>query len=59
MKKIIALALACMMVLGMLTACGGGDKPAPTEGNKTEAPQGTQAPQEAKPDTIVVMARRR
>ena len=56
MKKIIALALACMMVLGMLTACGGGDKPAPTEGSKTEAPQGTQAPQEAKPDTIVVMA---
>ena len=56
MKKIIALALACMMVLGMLTACGGGNKPAPTEGSKTEAPQGTQAPQEAKPDTIVVMA---
>ena len=55
MKKIIALALACMMVLGMLTACGG-NKPAPTEGSKTEAPQGTQAPQEAKPDTIVVMA---
>lgn len=59
MKKIIALALACMMVLGMLTACGGSSEPAATaapEGPKTDAPQTTQAPQEAKPDTIVVMA---
>ena len=37
MKKIIALVLAAMMLVGMLAACGGGD-------NETTAPKETTAP---------------
>ena len=39
MKKIIALLLACVMVLGLFAACG-----------KTEAPAETKAPEAAAPE---------
>ena len=47
MKKIIAMLLACVMVLGLFAACGGQDVPETTAGN--DAPETTAAPET--PDT--------
>lgn len=58
MKKIIALLLACMMVLGLFAGCGGSEKATETKAAETAAPaaEGTEAAAEATPDTIVIMA---
>ena len=45
MKKIIALLLACVMVLGLFAACGGNDAPAETKA--PEAGSNTPAAPEA------------
>ena len=50
MKKIIAMLLACLMVVGMFAACGSSDKP--TEA--TKAPETTAAPTEAAPEVTDV-----
>ena len=57
MKKIIALLLACMMVLGLFAGCGGSEKATETKAAETAAPaaEGNEAA-EATPDTIVIMA---
>ena len=52
MKKIIALLLACVMVLGLFAGCGGSEKAAETA---APAAEGNEAA-EATPDTIVIMA---
>ena len=57
MKKIIALLLTCVMVLGLFAGCGGGktqETKAPE--NQPAAGAATEAPGEAAPDTIVIMA---
>ena len=51
MKKIIALLLACMMIVGLFAGCGS-NEPAPTEG-KTDAPA-TDAATEAAPEAITL-----
>ena len=59
MKKIIALLLACMMVMGLFAGCGAKEeKPAETKAaEQAPAVEATEAaPAEATPDTIVVMA---
>ena len=58
MKKIIALLLACVMVLGLFAGCGGSEKATETKAAETAAPaaEGTEAAAEATPDTIVIMA---
>ena len=48
MKKIIAMLLACMMVIGMFAACA----PAGTNNNTTTAP--STKPSEAKPEEITL-----
>ena len=57
MKKIIALLLACVMVLGLFAGCGGSEKATETKAAETAAPaaEGNEAA-EATPDTIVIMA---
>lgn len=57
MKKIIALLLACVMVLGLFVGCGGSEKPAETKAaeNQAAAP-GNEKPAETTPDKIIVMA---
>ena len=61
MKKITALLLVLVMVLGMFAACGGTDKPeetkAPEAGNDT--PETTAAPAEAQEITLTVWAPRK
>lgn len=56
MKKIIAMLLACIMVVGLLAACGG--EPAPSTKNPTKAPEvpgdETTAAPEAKDITLKV-----
>ena len=43
MKKIIAMLLACVMVLGLFAACGGTTEPTePQAGNETQAPDTTE-----------------
>ena len=39
MKKIIALLLACVMVLGLFAACGGEKAPAETKAPEAAAPR--------------------
>ena len=57
MKKIIALLLACMMVLGLFAGCGAKEETKETKAaEQAPAVEGTQAAAEATPDTIVVMA---
>lgn len=58
MKKIVALLLACVMVLGLFAGCGGSQKPAETKAaeNNAAPAEGTEAAAEAAPDTIVIMA---
>ena len=59
MKKIIALLLACMMVMGLFAGCGAKEeKPAETQAaEQAPAVEATEAaPAEATPDTIVIMA---
>ena len=59
MKKIIALLLACVMLLGLLAGCGGKtaqEKPAETKPAETKAAAAETAQAEAAPDTIVIMA---
>ncbi len=58
MKKIIALLLACMMIVGMFAACGENDAPA-TNPPKQDTPQptaapGTEQPTEAAPEDITL-----
>ena len=48
MKKLIAMLLAMVMVLG-LVACGGNTAPAATEAPEAEAPAATEAPKEEAP----------
>ena len=47
MKKILSMILACIMALSLLTACGGGDKPA-----DTTAPAATSAPADSGNDAV-------
>ena len=60
MKKIIALLLTCVMVLGLLAGCGGGKTTTETKAapaaTTPAAGDVTEAPAEAAPDTIVIMA---
>ena len=47
MKKIIALLLACVMVLGLFAACGNTEAPAETKAPEVqEQPGETQAPEQ-------------
>ena len=54
MKKILALLLACVMVVGLLVGCGG--KTTEAKPAETKAAAAEQTPAEAAPDTIVIMA---
>ena len=47
MKKIIALLLACVMVLGLFAACGKTEAPAETKAPEAAAPAETAAPAES------------
>ncbi len=56
MKKIIALMLVCMMVIGLFAGCASsnGDEPAETKSAGTEAPAQTEAPAEVEDITLTV-----
>ena len=54
MKKIIALLLACVMVLGLFAACGGEKAPAETKAPEAAAPAETQAPAEGTPEVPTI-----
>jgi len=61
MKKIIALLLACMMVIGLFAGCAGGNAEKPTEANKPaetepaeDKPAETEAPAQAEDITLTV-----
>lgn len=61
MKKILAVLLSVVLVLGMFSACGNStQEPQAPAGTQAAAPAETQAPAEteaaAEPDTIVIMA---
>lgn len=57
MKKIIALLLACMMVVGLFAACGEGKTTptnAPAQNNDATKPAATEAQAEAEPEEITL-----
>ncbi len=53
MKKIIALLLACMMIVGLFAGCGS-TEPAPTEGKNNDPKPTEAAPTDAAPEAITL-----
>ena len=56
MKKIIALLLACIMVIGLFAGCGGKETPAETKAPAANNEPAAVVEPSNEPDTIVVMA---
>ena len=57
MKKILAMLLAMVMVVGLFAACGGGNTTTPTEPKATEAPEVTEAPAEGGDEVVTDLPR--
>lgn len=54
MKKIIALLLACVMVMGLLAGCGSAPADNKTDAPKADAPKTTEAAADAAPEAIAL-----